>query len=342
MAAGRFDEAASALRRDRPGAPERARHAHEPRHGPVHGRAAARGRPPPPGRPESCGPISLPASLFLGAAYMELGQPAKAVPPLQKFVAAQPDHREARQMLADALLSLERCEPAAREYRALSEQDPQDPTAWYGLGRSYEGLSRRAFETLQTEAPESVLPPAARRPGPGGPGARQERLSAPTARRSRRSPGSPRPTRPWRRSTSAAATRSGPRSSARRRGRFRSPDCRTASLECDFRAGRYQKALDAARPLRHRGEPLLDLPRRRRAGPRGVRPPRRALPPSPEAALVRVDILRAQRRYLRVEGGAAEGGRGLAGRPADPPGAGDPRLHRPRVRGRPARSWRTC
>jgi tetratricopeptide (TPR) repeat protein len=100
-------------------------------------------------------PDLLPASLFLGVAYAELRQPAKAVEPLQRFVAAQPDHSEARQMLADALLTLDRWEPAARHYRALTQQAPDDPKAWYGLDRAYEGLSRRAFETLQQTAPES-------------------------------------------------------------------------------------------------------------------------------------------------------------------------------------------
>ena len=100
-------------------------------------------------------PDLLPASLFLGAAQVELGQPAKAVEHLETFVAAQPDHRDARQMLAETLLSLERHEQAARQYRVLTDQGPQDPKAWYGLGKSYEGLSQRAFETLQTSAPES-------------------------------------------------------------------------------------------------------------------------------------------------------------------------------------------
>src|SRR6185295_1639590 len=62
-------------------------------------------------------PDLLPASLFLGSAYMELGQPARAVDPLQTVVAAQPDNHDARQMLADALLSLERYEPAAQHFR---------------------------------------------------------------------------------------------------------------------------------------------------------------------------------------------------------------------------------
>ena len=100
-------------------------------------------------------PDLLPASLFLGEARMELGQPAAAVEPLQRVVAAQPGNLQARQMLADALLSLARFEPAVRQFRELSELAPQSAPAWYGLGRSYEGVARVAFERLQRTAPDS-------------------------------------------------------------------------------------------------------------------------------------------------------------------------------------------
>ncbi|HSB61569.1 MAG TPA: tetratricopeptide repeat protein, partial [Vicinamibacteria bacterium] len=100
-------------------------------------------------------PDLLPASLFLGAVHMELGEPARAVPPLQRVVAAQPDNQEARRMLAEALVALERYEAAAGQLRELADLAPQDPRAWYGLGRSYEGVARLAFEELQRSAPES-------------------------------------------------------------------------------------------------------------------------------------------------------------------------------------------
>ncbi|PYQ02486.1 MAG: hypothetical protein DMF83_23420 [Acidobacteria bacterium] len=100
-------------------------------------------------------PDLLPASLFLGAARLELGQPARALEPLQKVVAAQPDNLEARRRLADALWSLERFAPAVQEYQTLAGQAPDDPRAWYGLGKSYEGLARVALERLQTSAPDT-------------------------------------------------------------------------------------------------------------------------------------------------------------------------------------------
>jgi predicted Zn-dependent protease len=242
-------------------------------------------------------PDLAPASLFLGAAYMELGQPAQAVPPLQKFVAAEPGHREGRQMLAGALLSLERWDKAAREYLSLSEQDPADPVSCYGLGRSYEGLSREAFARLQAQAPDSYFVlllvaqglvaqerdtsafPLLREAIAKKPGLAEahEALAQIYERR-----GHPE----W-----AAVERD-------RASQLPPPDCRTpSSLECDFRAARYRKLLDAARLL---GTAEGRYWTSRAAGElaRETFARLEALPPSAEATLVRVDTLRAQRRYL--------------------------------------------
>jgi tetratricopeptide (TPR) repeat protein len=241
-------------------------------------------------------PDLAPASLFLGAAYMELGQPAKAVEPLQKFVAAQPEHREARQMLADALLTLERWDPAARQYRALCEQDPQDQKAWYGLGRSYEGLSRQAFETLQAEAPESyfLLLLVAE-----GMVAQERDKSAFSLLREAiaKKPG----LAEAHEALAQIYERSGhPEWAGVERDKaaaIPAPDCRMATLECDFRAGRYPKVLDAARPLRT-AEGRYWTSRAAGELAREAFTRLETLPPSPEAVLVRVDTLRAQRRYL--------------------------------------------
>ena len=243
-------------------------------------------------------PDLLPASLFLGAAYAELGQPAKAVAPLQKFVAAQPDNRDARRMLADSLLSLERWDPAARHYRALTQQAPDDPKAWYGLERSYEGLSRRAFETMQQSTPDSpyvsLLVAQAM--------VAQERdksafplLREAIAKKTRRAEAHEALAQIYERAGHADWA-------AVERGRAKAvptPDCRTApSLECDFRAGRYQGLLDAARPLRT-AESRYWTSRAADVLAREAFDRLAALPPSPEAALVHVEVLRAQRRYLQ-------------------------------------------
>ena len=250
MAAGRFDEAASLYGAVVEALPNEPGHAHEPRHGPVDGGEAPARPFPSSRRPSKLRPDLAPASLFLGAAYMELGQPAQAVPPLQKFVAAEPGHREGRQMLAGALLSLERWDKAAREYLSLSEQDPGDPVSCYGLGRSYEGLSREAFERLQAQAPDSyfVLLLVAQ----GLVAQERDKSAFPLLREAiAKKPG----LAEAHEALAQIYERSGhPEWAAVERDRARKlppPDCRTpSSLECDFRAARYRKVLDAARLLR--------------------------------------------------------------------------------------------
>jgi predicted Zn-dependent protease len=100
-------------------------------------------------------PDSLPASLFLGAANLRLGKPAAAVAPLRKAVRLQGDHREARSMLAEALLALDRHAEAEPHLHRLSQLAPADPAVWFQLGRTYEELTRRAFEALLERDPES-------------------------------------------------------------------------------------------------------------------------------------------------------------------------------------------
>ena len=240
-------------------------------------------------------PDLLPAALFLGAAYTELGQPAKAVEPLQRFVAAQPDHREARQMLADALLTLGRWEPAACHYRALTQQVFDDPKAWYGLERSYEGLSRRAFETLQETAPGS--PYLSLLVAEAMVARERDKSAFPLYREA-----IAKKTRPAEAHEALARIyeRAGhPDWAGVERDKAKAippPDCRTASLECDFRAGRHQNVLDAARAL-GTAESRYWTSRAADVLAREAFDRLTALPPSPEAALVRVEVFRAQRRY---------------------------------------------
>ena len=100
-------------------------------------------------------PKLAPAWLFLGAARLQLGKAPAAVEALKMVLGLQPDHRGALEMLAGALLSFDRAAEAADQYRKLADLDPESSPAWYGLGRSYESLSVRAFDELQKTAPES-------------------------------------------------------------------------------------------------------------------------------------------------------------------------------------------
>src|SRR5215472_16392670 len=97
-----------------------------------------------------------PAWLFLGAARLQLGETLSAINALKTLLRLQPGHQDARSMLAGALLSLNRGIEAAEEYRKLADFDPGNSSAWYGLGRSYEALSVRAFSQLEKAAPGSA------------------------------------------------------------------------------------------------------------------------------------------------------------------------------------------
>src|SRR5260370_30941067 len=69
-------------------------------------------------------PKLAPAWLFLGAARLQLGQVPAAVEALKMVLGLQPDHRGALEMLAGALLSLDRATEAADQYRKLADLDP--------------------------------------------------------------------------------------------------------------------------------------------------------------------------------------------------------------------------
>jgi predicted Zn-dependent protease len=97
-----------------------------------------------------------PAWLFLGATYLQLGKPTAAVKPLRTVLGLNPDQQQARQMLAEALFSLDRFQEAMVEYRKLTEFEPENAAAWYGLGRCYESLAGRTFDELQNTTPKSV------------------------------------------------------------------------------------------------------------------------------------------------------------------------------------------
>ena len=88
-------------------------------------------------------PDLLSANLFLGASYVELGESAAAIPSLNKVLGAQPNERNARLMLAQALSGAKRYKEAAQQFGKLSELVPDNPKVWYGLGQTYDRLSQR-------------------------------------------------------------------------------------------------------------------------------------------------------------------------------------------------------
>jgi tetratricopeptide (TPR) repeat protein len=100
-------------------------------------------------------PKAMPALLGLGAARLAMNQPQQALVPLQSAVAVQPENRDARGLLAEALSRLTRFDRAAEQYRKLTELSPDDPRGWYGLGSAYESIAANAFERLRKVDPNS-------------------------------------------------------------------------------------------------------------------------------------------------------------------------------------------
>jgi predicted Zn-dependent protease len=98
-----------------------------------------------------------PASLFLGAALLDLGQFAAASAPLARAVALMPQNPDAREMLARSYLATARPAEAVNQYRTLTTLQPLNPKAWYGLTRGYESLAEASFVALQKESPDSPL-----------------------------------------------------------------------------------------------------------------------------------------------------------------------------------------
>lgn len=99
---------------------------------------------------------TLPAWLFLGAAYLGVSEPAKAIPPLRKYIALQPADSSGHQDLGDALLATGAYRDAKEEFLKLSQLDPSNRRAWYGLNRCYTSLAQAAFKAVEKAAPESA------------------------------------------------------------------------------------------------------------------------------------------------------------------------------------------
>jgi predicted Zn-dependent protease len=103
-------------------------------------------------------PDLLPASLFLGASKLELGEFAEAVRHLERVVAANPRERNGRLLLAQALFGAGHPSAAAQHFRAASEMLPDSPKVWAGLARACEASGQiscaaEAWERLMTLPP---------------------------------------------------------------------------------------------------------------------------------------------------------------------------------------------
>ena len=101
-------------------------------------------------------PTILPAWLFLGASYLSAGDAARSLPPLEKYVRLQADDPGGHQTLGDALQQAGKYADAANEYGKLSQLEPSNPHAFYGLNRSYFALADATFRKVEEMAPQSA------------------------------------------------------------------------------------------------------------------------------------------------------------------------------------------
>jgi len=93
-------------------------------------------------------PALLTPHLFLGIEYLRLGEPHKAVKPLQAALALERHHPQATYELANAYAQLEQFELATRTYRDLIRRNPQMEQTWYRLGIAYLNWSKAAARQL--------------------------------------------------------------------------------------------------------------------------------------------------------------------------------------------------
>lgn len=181
-------------------------------------------------------PDSLPANLILGSSYLEMGEPARAVPPLEKVLAIQPRERNARFLLAESLFQLGRYEEAAVSYADAGQLAPESPKVWYGLGRTYEALSELAFHKIEKTSPywhaiQADLFLKQRRYGSAFTHSQQALKELPAL------PG-------VHAILALVYQRTGHSDWAQiedRRERESKPDCSTARAACDFTAGRFHE-----------------------------------------------------------------------------------------------------
>ena len=93
-------------------------------------------------------PSLVPAQLFLGSSYLEIGAADKAIAPLRRVITAQPGNVEYRRLLASAYAAVGRPVDAATELRKVTELAPRMPAAWYALFYAYNAIAQDALATF--------------------------------------------------------------------------------------------------------------------------------------------------------------------------------------------------
>ena len=234
-----------------------------------------------------------PASLFLGAALLDLGQFAEASAPLARAVALMPQNPDAREMLARTYLAASGHERPCKQYRTLTTLQPLNPK---GVVRTRAKL-RGHRRSLVRRAPEGVA-----------------RLTAPgvARRRRRRHAGKyPAALGIYRRAIETSPGRRAARISRRslrvcrqeRMGRNRAAEgdaqnaayCATRVAECHFLDRKFREALTAAQQSTGAAARFWAVRAANRLAVEAVGH-LETLPPSAELHLIRAEIAQSRNR----------------------------------------------
>jgi len=102
-------------------------------------------------RAASLKPALVTPQLFLGIEYVRHGEPEKAIGPLEKVLALEPQHAQGVTALAEAYTGAGRFADTVRLYRRILQRDPAMEETWYRLGLTYlkwsEHTARRLVES---------------------------------------------------------------------------------------------------------------------------------------------------------------------------------------------------
>jgi predicted Zn-dependent protease len=240
-------------------------------------------------------PSLAPASLFLGASLLDLGRPGEAILPLQRAVTAMPQSADAREMLARACLDASQFPKAGDNYRTLTTIQPENPKAWYGLVRSYEGIAEKALNALQQQAPDSLLLELV----VADVAVSQEKYPAALAIYRRVMEGTA-PVGGLHEAVAELYERAGkPEWAAQERRAIRqrsAAECARRVAECDFFAGKFRESLDAAMQSPTPSGRYWTIRAANRLATEAVGR-LESLPPSVELHLIRADLAQSSGRH---------------------------------------------
>jgi cellulose synthase operon protein C len=257
-------------------------------------------------------PSLVPAQLFLGSSLLALGEPAKAIAPLERVVAAQPAEVEHRRLLAQAYAGSGRPLEAVGQLRKVTELAPKLPGGWYALGHAYNAITQDALASFEDQPKDSPWRELLVADALFSDGRLTDAFAVYRATLGRL---------PAMVSIHDAIARiyeqTGHKAWAateRTKGALSAPACIKRKALCEFRAGRFESALEASRS---RSDPESHYWRARSGTELALAAFQRLdqLPDSRERREVRSTLARNERRYTDAIGELKEA---LTFAPGDP------------------------